>query len=237
MKRESNCLSCGSFFSTYLKSQKLCSRKCISIYSIKNGFRDCLTCGKTFTTCRKKTKYCSRECVHRRINQKKIDQLSENEQLLLLRKSFNNFVIKNDQCWEWKGSLSTKGYGRINYKGKKILAHRASWILHNGPIPEALLVCHTCDNPKCTKFSHLFLGTTKDNVQDMMKKKRNRFPFGEKVSLAKLKVEQVVQIKNLLAQNMTDREVSVLFNVSISSIYRIRIGRTWKHVSIKPSQQ
>jgi hypothetical protein len=78
-----------------------------------------------------------------------------------------------DGCWEWQGYQDPVGYGRFRFRGTMWLAHRVSWVLANGEIPDRLLVCHRCDNPPCVNPGHLFLGTTQDNALDKMSKGRH----------------------------------------------------------------
>lgn len=79
---------------------------------------------------------------------------------------------KSDECWIWVGSKTENGYGHLTRDDRIILAHRYSWIIHNGPIPDGLHVLHTCDNRACINPNHLWLGTRKDNQQDMNRKGR-----------------------------------------------------------------
>jgi hypothetical protein len=82
-----------------------------------------------------------------------------------------------DACWEWQGFRLPKGYGTIGVGGRaggKQLAHRVSYELEYGLIPEGLLVCHSCDNPPCVNPKHLYVGSYADNLTDMHRKGRAR---------------------------------------------------------------
>lgn len=81
-----------------------------------------------------------------------------------------------DGCWEWQGNVLSDGYGSIRMpgaQGQPVKAHRYSWELHHGPIPEGVLVLHRCDNQRCVRPDHLFLGSQSDNMQDMHNKRRH----------------------------------------------------------------
>lgn len=81
----------------------------------------------------------------------------------------------NTGCWLWEGATIRSGYGRHNINGVQMGAHRASWIIHNGDIPDGMHVCHKCDTPPCVNPDHLFLGTHADNMRDMQAKERGLF--------------------------------------------------------------
>lgn len=84
-------------------------------------------------------------------------------------------VIKTDYCWEWAGSREAGGYGLLSISGRMVGAHRVSWIIHNGDIPERMVVRHyVCDNPCCVNPNHLKLGTRKQNAHDALVKGRTK---------------------------------------------------------------
>ena len=78
-----------------------------------------------------------------------------------------------DLCWEWKGYLNAQGYGHIKAGGVRYFAHRFSYRLAYGDFDQSLFVCHHCDNPKCVRPDHLFVGTRSDNMKDCTEKRRN----------------------------------------------------------------
>lgn len=97
------------------------------------------------------------------------------------KQRFNKGYVINEttKCWLWRGQQSTK-YPLVIYQGKPTRVHRVSHILHVGPIPKGLFVCHHCDIPRCVNPDHLFLGSALDNHKDMMSKNRGPVPLVEK---------------------------------------------------------
>src|SRR5262245_56294238 len=89
-----------------------------------------------------------------------------------VKRRFWSKVQKTETCWLWTGA-KTRGYGAINIDHHAVLAHRVSYELHIGPIPDGLYVLHRCDVHACVRPDHLFLGTHLDNIQDMVLKKRH----------------------------------------------------------------
>jgi hypothetical protein len=154
----------------------------------------------------------------------------------LLEEKFWGKVSKGPGCWEWAGGTDGTGYGTlermINKKRWRFQAHRYSWLLHNGPIPGGLLVCHQCDNRRCVNPAHLFLGTAKDNTADMIAKGRSKFGTltSETARTTRLTADQVLEIRRLRSEGVLLRELAARFGVAIPTISHAANGDTWRKV-------
>ncbi len=133
-------------------------------------------------------------------------------------------------CWVWMGATQVRGYGEILSYNKKHLAHRASYEAFIGKIPEGMYVCHACDNVYCVNPSHLFLGTQKQNLEDMARKGRST--RGGKNPMAKLDEDKVSFIKRGIAMGHSDFGLSLAWGVSRQTINNIRKNKIWSHVNV-----
>lgn len=129
------------------------------------------------------------------------------------------------ECWNWGGNLHRQGYGVIRSNRVHHLAHRASYAVFKGDIPDGMFVCHKCDNRKCVNPDHLFLGTVQDNQRDMAKKDRST--YGEKSSSAKLTEADVTLILAIKDSGKTHQQIADLFNVSRPLVSMIFSGKVW----------
>ena len=156
---------------------------------------------------------------------------TDEQRLEHIKELYERYVIKKDGCWDWSGYKSAFGYGILNVFYTHHNAQRVSWMIHKGTIPNKLLVLHKCDNPSCSNPEHLFLGTHKDNQDDMENKGRARQLKGSECPWAKLTEENVREIKSLLTQRYTILSLAKKFSVSRSVISSIKRGLAWRHIS------
>lgn len=190
--------------------------------------RTCSLCSKVFRprprADRKKRRdfYCSRDCFR---------------SVLKFRQTPRGFMVMTKRvggCLHWTGGASPAGYGMCGNVG----AHRVSYTIFIGPIPEGMQVCHHCDNPVCVEPTHLFLGTALDNARDKVAKGRQasgpRNPqhirYGIDAPSSKLKPGQVRKIKDMLARGVAVKNIAAQFGVVPGTIGFIKTGKTWGHL-------
>lgn len=135
-------------------------------------------------------------------------------------------MIASCGCWLWLAS-ENKGYGQIGMrKGERpIEAHRASWLIHRGEIPDGLFVCHRCDVPACVNPDHLFLGSNTDNRRDSVEKQRHA--HGESQGPAKLTDQAVRAIR---ADTRSQSQIAKDYGVSQALICKVKRRKIWTHV-------
>ena len=138
-------------------------------------------------------------------------------------------------CLLWIASVDQHGYGQISRGGRGTgmgKAPRVAWILRYGSIPAGLAVLHKCDNPRCVEIDHLFLGTLKDNVQDMIRKGRHRPARGEKNGQAVLSAVLVRELRRLHRENGSgSSQLAKQFQLNRQTVRAVLNGSTWAHVS------
>lgn len=144
---------------------------------------------------------------------------------------------QEDGCWIWTAAIvKAVGYGRFGMPGNTVdYAHRASWRIFRGDIPERAYVCHRCDVRTCVNPDHLFIGTQRDNMRDAAGKGRVRIPQANYASdeshqPAKLTNEQVRTIRTADRRRGVAAELARQFGVSLSAVCLARAGLTFKDV-------
>lgn len=131
-----------------------------------------------------------------------------------------------DECWPWLAACREGGYGHIKVKGKMQSAHRVSWHIHNGLIPDGLCVLHHCDNPACVNPDHLFLGTVADNNRDRASK--GRCYHGPRNWFRTFSEDQ---IRDIRSSPLSQEKLAEGYGVHLNAIWRILHRLTYVDVS------
>jgi len=138
----------------------------------------CPICGTLFKARSNKGKLnqrCSRPCSIKARNADKARKDANPLDANAIERFFAS-VDKSEECWIWRGNKNQRGYGLFHLRDINVSAHRVSWRIVHGDIPEGLYICHRCDNPSCVNPDHLFPGTPLENAQDMVRKGRHAHP-------------------------------------------------------------
>jgi len=161
--------------------------------------------------------------------------------MLTMAARFWEKVERTPGCWVWTSTILRSGYGQFwPGKGRKhALAHRVAWELTWGAVPDGLCVLHACDNRRCVRPAHLFLGTLKDNAADCARKGRGGFqqpgkiirPRGERSGKARLNDSAVKTIFRLASWGWSQPRIGALLGVAHSTVGRVLRRETWSHVA------
>lgn len=237
------CAFCKNYFPSQWASSwnrpspKYCSQKCMSEGFERKVNNICDACKKEFVTRPSESrKYCGVKCIKRstkHFDGKRCpsfwDKATEEEKLVRYKEMFEEKVVKKDGCWEWRNPAGSAGYGYLGPTGHVINAHRLSWLIHNGSIPQGLWVLHKCHNPICSNPDHLYIGTPKDNTRDMIL--AGRAVYNQQSSKnAKLTLEQAKEIKLLLVTtDLSQYQIAKKFNVSRGTVQDIKRNKMWRN--------
>ena len=144
-------------------------------------------------------------------------------------------VLTSNGCWMWTAAKAGRGYGVLRFRGRQWYAHRVSWVVYRGEIPQNICVLHRCDTPGCINPEHLFLGSYQDNSRDASCKGRlpgNR-THGSQKPIAKLDETSVRRIRLLYYGGASIRAIQRQYHPALTweGIKAAAIGKTWRHVN------
>ena len=228
---KSFCRKCSKSFDYNKNDNKrgiFCSIDCFKDSRNKKESKQCLFCFKHLLfykrNDRKEQNCCSLSCRTKLKFKKLNDELnlkSYEQKKEIIKKRFENYIIKKDGCWEWK-IAKVQGYGVFKFNRKMYKAHRISWELHFGEIPKDKFVLHKCNNKECSNPDHLYLGSYIENRIDLA----NSGTSKQKL----LNKDQIIKIKKLLNIGVPCNRISKDFNIRYATILSLKKGKTWKEI-------
>jgi ribosome-binding protein aMBF1 (putative translation factor) len=189
----------------------------------------CEICGKPALSGKKR--FCSQYCSH--LGKRGQTLPTKGVAKVSLSERFWSKVDKrtDNECWLWTGATYVQGYGYLaGTRGEKqFKAHRLSYELNKGRIPEGMDVCHECDNPPCVNPTHLWLGTRGDNNRDRSNKGRGREnrQWGADNPRAKITIKEVNEIREMVARGVSQTAVAAEFDIKQPQVSRIIRGIAW----------
>ena len=145
----------------------------------------------------------------------------------ILLRLLRNISINLNGCWNWQGSKSVKGYGRIKFEGVYWSTHRLMAFLKLSDLGEGSVVCHRCDNPSCINPDHLFVGTQLENILDRDLKGRRNQAKGENQGSSKLTAAQVTSIRLDTRKHST---IAAEYGITRAHVGNLKANRAWKHI-------
>lgn len=180
----------------------------------------CCQCGKSFhptysSAIRAKNNYCSKTC-----------SADARRTFHPFRGGGLAFKVNKNGCHVFQGRKDKDGYGVLRFWSRSVLAHRLSYAMHFGGIPDGKFVLHKCDNPPCINPDHLEAGDQEKNMRDMVSRKRIRCRRGESCGSARLTKSDVLCIRSSQEPPL---KLAALFGVTRGHIYSIRNGHSWAY--------
>ncbi len=194
--------------------------------------RPCAECGTLFKASpAHKRRFCKPEC--KRANWHNRSMIPQS-----IEARFWPKVLKTDNCWLWQGATNGQtGHGQFGIDHGHVYAHRYSYELAHGPIPPGVMVRHKCDNPPCVNPDHLTLGTSQQNVHDMVSRGRTHLQAhpekarrGQAHHNARFNDADILTIRQLFADGMSTKALAQKYTMAATSVNRILSGRAWGHL-------